>query len=75
MKQFDIVKVTAIRDGRFSSAASDYLRPPSIGDVGTILEVYADAYEVECSGRDGHTIWLEAMYPDELALVSAGSGM
>jgi len=36
-----------------------------------ILEVYADAYEVECSDSDGSTVWLEAMYPDEME--SAGT--
>lgn len=33
-------------------------------------QVYADAFEVECSDPStGITIWLEAMYPDELPAV------
>jgi hypothetical protein len=66
MKQFDMVKVTAIRDDRFADIEVFDKRAPMVGDVGTILEVYADAYEVECSDSDGSTIWLAAMYPDEL---------
>ena len=69
MKQFDVVKVTAIRSGRFAGEDVFYKRAPIVGDVGTILEVYADAYEVECSDSDGSSIWLGAMYPDELGPV------
>lgn len=69
MKQFDVVKVIAIRDNRFASDEGFDKRVPLIGDVGTVLEVYADAYEVECSDSDGTTNWLTAMYPDELGSV------
>lgn len=68
MKQFDVVEVTAIRGDRFASEEVFFKRAPAVGDVGTILEVYADAYEVECSDSDGSTIWLDAMYPDKLQL-------
>ena len=66
MRQFDVIKVTAIRSDRFAGAEVFDKRAPIVGDVGTILEVYAAAYEVECSDLDGSTIWLEAMYPDEI---------
>jgi len=69
MKQFDVVKVIAIRGSRFADDEGFDKRAPRVGDVGTILEVYADAYEVECSDSDGSTIWLTAMYPDELGSV------
>jgi hypothetical protein len=69
MKQYDVVRVAAIRSNRFTSERPGFQRPPQVGDVGTILEVYADAFEVECSERDtGVTIWLEAMFPDELQM-------
>ena len=72
MKQYDVVRVAAIRDGRFASQRPVFQRHPQVGDVGTILEVYSDAFEVECSEQDtGATIWLEAMFPDELQTVSA----
>jgi hypothetical protein len=68
MKQFDRVKVTSIRNDRFAGTEVFEKRSPVVGDVGTILEVYVDAYEVECSALDDSTIWLTAMYPDELGL-------
>jgi hypothetical protein len=72
MKQFDVVKVVAFRDDRFSCAAEDYERSPALGDLGTIVEVYSHpepAFEVECSDRStGQTIWLAAMYPEELSI-------
>jgi hypothetical protein len=69
MKPYDVVQVIALRDDRFSKASADYERNPCIGDVGTIIEVYSHpepAFEVECSGSNGNTIWLAAMYPEEL---------
>jgi hypothetical protein len=71
MKQYDVVQVIALRDERFSKSSADYERNPCIGDVGTIIEVYSNpepAFEVECSGSNGRTIWLAAMYPEELKL-------
>ncbi|WP_426270065.1 DUF4926 domain-containing protein [Dyella kyungheensis] len=56
MKQFDVVKVTAIRGDRFTGEEVFFKRAPVVGDVGTILDVYADDYEVECSDSDGSTI-------------------
>jgi hypothetical protein len=70
MKQYDVVRVAAIRGDRFARERPQYQRHPQVGDTGTILEVYADAFEVECSeARTGVTIWLEAMFPDELQSV------
>ena len=67
MKQYDIVRVAAIRGERFAGERPGFRRHPQVGDVGTIVEVYTDAFEVECCERDtGVTIWLEAMFPDEL---------
>jgi hypothetical protein len=66
MQQFDVVRVAAIRDDRFVGEVHFDKRSPVVGDVGMILEVYADAYEVECSDSDGTTLWLAAMYSDEL---------
>jgi hypothetical protein len=69
MKQFDVVKVTAIRGHRFEGKQVFYKPTPLVGDIGTVLEVYEDACEVECSDSGGTTIWLEAMYTDELGPV------
>ena len=70
MKQYDVVRVAAIRDDRFAAERPFFQRHPQVGDEGTILEVYGDAFEVECCERDtGVTIWLEPMFPDELQTV------
>jgi hypothetical protein len=72
MKPYDIVKVVALRDNRFSERSADYQRNPCIGDIGTIIEIYIHpepGFEVECSAKDGSTIWLAAMYPEELKAI------
>lgn len=68
LKQYDVVRVVAIRDDRFTAQRPDFQRHPQVGDIGTILEVYDDAFEVECSGSGGITVWLSAMFPDELRI-------
>jgi len=71
MKQFDVIRVISIRDDRFKAAGGGWQKAPEVGDVGTNLEVYANAFEVECSdSSNGHTIWLAAMYPDEITSVA-----
>lgn len=70
MIQYDEVKVSRIREGRFGSGLPAFLRHPQTGDIGTIVEVYPDAFEVECSDRStGVTLWLEVMHRDELELI------
>ncbi|MFV9657324.1 DUF4926 domain-containing protein [Ectopseudomonas mendocina] len=71
MKPYDVVQVIALRDERFSKSNAGYERNPCIGDIGTIIDVYSNpepAFEVECSDSNGITIWLAAMYPEELKL-------
>lgn len=70
MKQFDVIRVVSIRDDRFTETERDWQRAPAVGDLRTILEVYADIFEVECSdSSNGSTLWLAAMYPDEISRV------
>jgi hypothetical protein len=45
MKQYDVVRVAAIRADRFAGKQPQFQRHPQVGDVGTILEVYGDAFE------------------------------
>ncbi len=62
-----MVRVAVIRDDRFAGEPPHFQRHPQVGDVGTILEVYDGAFEVECSEKGtGITIWLEAMFVEEL---------
>lgn len=73
MKPFDVVRVVRLRGKRFADVAPDHERWPVVGDVGSILDVYTapePAFEIECSNpKDGSTIWLAAIYPEELELV------
>ncbi len=70
LKPYDRVRVVATRDDRFATLPIHYQRHPEIGDVAVIVHTHETnfAYEVECSDpSNGATLWLEAMYIDELA--------
>ena len=75
LQQFAVVRVIALRADRFRAEQIGYVRHPRVGDVGTILETYVlpqPAHEVECCDpASGETVWLEALYPDEIELVGA----
>jgi hypothetical protein len=74
MQCYDGVEVVAIQNNRFYGTLIRYQRHPHVGDRGAILEVYTipvPGFEVECSDSQGNTIWLEAMYPDELIVIRA----
>ncbi|AVP96800.1 hypothetical protein C7S18_06115 [Ahniella affigens] len=77
MKPFDVVRITRLRDDRFALQKPDQLRHPAVGDIGAIVEAYtwpSQAFEVECvDPNSGATVWLEAMYPEELELVQSYS--
>ena len=69
--QYDVVRVVSILDK--ASVLVDALncrRPPKVGDLATILEVYNDPYgfELECSDSDGYTVWLGGYTPTQLLL-------
>jgi hypothetical protein len=70
LQPYATVRVIAVREDRFAGEKVFYRRSPEVGDIGTIIETYVRpelAYEVECSDpASGETIWLDAMYPDEV---------
>ena len=73
MQDYDVVRVIRIRDSRFVECPPQYKRNPKVGDTGTILLTYtvpAPAFEVECCDSEGITVWIEAMFPDELEPVN-----
>lgn len=74
MNRYDRVKVVAIRDDRFATTEPGFKRHPRVGDVGVILEIYQNptrAFEVECCELGSpETLWLEAMFPEELSAQS-----
>ncbi|AMJ93299.1 hypothetical protein AVL56_02595 [Alteromonas stellipolaris] len=59
MKQYSVVKITKLNTVFEAHENSFGSRPPRVGDIATILDVYEDAYDLECSDSDGVTIWLE----------------
>jgi hypothetical protein len=72
-RQYDVVKVTDRLKAK--GARGDWRankRVPSVGDVGTIVEVLTkpgldDCYVVECVAPDGTTIWLANFAANELS--------
>lgn len=70
LKPHDQVRVIAIRHDRFADQPVFFIRHPQIGDVAVVVEIHqaGHAFEVECSDpASGETLWLDAMYVDELA--------
>ncbi len=77
LAQFQVVRVISIRANRFDGQPIYDVRHPQVGDIGVVLEIYKQpelGYEVECSDPiTGASIWLNAMYPDELEAHSSGA--
>ena len=78
LREYDVVRVTRLAQGErpFNpfKIESPVLRPPKVGDAGTIVHVYdpdnPDApFVVEAVAPDACTIWLEDFLPSELELV------
>jgi hypothetical protein len=68
--QYDVVKVKVIRRAVSFEPDGTNRRPPRVGDIATIVEVYADpsGYELECCDPDGITEWLLAFRPEDIEL-------
>jgi len=68
--QYDVVKVTAIRRAVSFEPDDTNRRLPRVGDIATIVEVYANppGYELECSDHEGITEWLLAFRPEDIEL-------
>ena len=72
MELFDKVQVVNLRQCRDKNLYIHDVRPPKIGDIAYIIEIYTIpelAYEVECSDIDGSTVWLSVMFPDEIEVM------
>lgn len=73
MKLYDKVKVIRLRNDRFQGEAGRLWASPKIGDHGTVVEVHVtpgQGYQVEAVDASARTVWVAALYPDELAPVS-----
>ena len=69
-KQYDVVRVKALRKPVHFEPDGTNRRAPQVGDVAAILEVYKNppGYELECSGSDGITEWLRAFSPNDIEI-------
>lgn len=69
-KQYDVVKLKAWHVDAIKVSDAFNLRPPAIGDVATIIEIYSNppGYELECSDGNGITQWLLAFGPEDVEL-------
>ena len=66
-KQYDKVRILALTSG---GAASIAHRPPRVGDVAYVVEVYSNppGYDLECVDADGDTEWLSSFSASEVVL-------
>ena len=72
MKEIDVVRVIKLlTPNRHFDGWGPDRRPPRIGDVGTIVHVGVpnEAYMVECSDKDGSSIWLADFVAEELECI------
>ncbi len=68
MKQYSVVKIKSLYTEFKHSDQSFGSRAPRVGDEGTIVEVYGDDFYIECSDKNGVTIWLEIIGPNDADL-------
>ncbi|MBX7228448.1 MAG: DUF4926 domain-containing protein [Burkholderiaceae bacterium] len=68
--QYDVVMVKSFLTEKLAEADAFNRRPPRVGDVATIIEIYSNpiGYELECSDADGITEWMVAFEPHEVEL-------
>jgi hypothetical protein len=69
-KQYDAVKLMRINVQIPDEDVESNLRPPKIGDIAYIIEVYVNppGYELECSDEHGITQWLMSFGPDDVEM-------
>lgn len=70
IKIYDVVTIKELRKPVDFQPDGTSVRAPGVGDVATVIEVYSDppGYELECSEKDGITIWLWAFAPEDIEL-------
>jgi hypothetical protein len=70
---YDRVKIVKlIEKERYYSGTEGTMRPPAVGDTGTVVNIDCppdgdDLYDVEAVAPNGFTIWLAAFRRDEIA--------
>lgn len=70
IKIYDVVRIKELCKPIDFDPDGTSVRAPSLGDVATVIEVYVapPGYELECSGKDGATIWLWSFAPEDVEL-------
>jgi hypothetical protein len=70
IKIYDVVRIKELRKPVDFQSDGTSVRAPSVGDVAAVIEVYSNprGYELECSGKDGITIWLWSFAPEDVEL-------
>jgi len=70
IKSYDVVRIKELRKPVDFQPDGISVRAPSVGDVAAVIEVYSKppGYELECSGKDGSTIWLWSFMPEDVEL-------
>lgn len=72
-KQYDVVRILEILNTEKINGCDSGIGygSPTVGDIGTIVEVYTDpylGYDIECSDDEGTTKWLTIFKPSEIKL-------
>ena len=70
IKIYDVVRIKELRQPVDFQPDGTSVRAPSVGDVAAVIEVYSNppGYELECSGKDGITIWIWSFAPEDVEL-------
>jgi hypothetical protein len=70
IKLYDTVRIKAFRHPVDVEPDKFNRRPPRVGDIACVIEIYANppGYELECSDGNGITEWLHAFSPEDIEL-------
>jgi len=74
VKIYDVVTIKKLHRPIDFQPDGTSVRAPIVGDVATIIDLYTNppGYELECSGKDGITIWLHSFAPEDVELKVIG---
>lgn len=65
--EHDCVKIVKLlTNNRHFDGTENIKRSPKVGDEGTVVNVIAENYTVECVDSDGLTVWLADFVVDEI---------
>ena len=68
MKQYSVVKIKSLKKAFERTECSFGSRVPRVGDIATVVDVYDEAFDLECSDENGITLWLEIFNPSDADL-------